>query len=468
MDVNEELPTCPVCQEEFDDQKAPFIISCGHSLCETCIVHLKSDYSDAYGSGGQTQCPTCRAVVSKEKRTKNFALTNAVTMIQKLREKPKKPANAVDCTQCTKYDNESDMFVCRNCVTDAFKYDVVENLGAEVDLDIKSLALCGSCALRSHVTQGHETVAYFPVASGMNFASQLTSISLLRIELESSFGLTNAWYARFASTYKTFHTELDKMTDMMRKSKSSDVQEEFSKRIDQEIKRMSDYVQSVCLEIANKDKEYQKSFTALVAINKKDEETKCQEPVEKIFELTCSECMTKQTVERFRCCKTCIEVVGKLVDNLLETTEIDAVDLETLPICTNCIVDHHHSDGEHKTVRYSQVQEAYTSLKVFSKVEKHKDEINIKFSALLDTFKHYITQLEGYDDKITKMSKIAMESRGHPEQAEVVKGFQNELEKADHAISSLQSNADMSQTVVRMQQKRLDAVENEFGTTSDA
>lgn len=77
MDVNEELPTCPVCQEEFgekypnfycktstflfsDDQKAPFIISCGHSLCETCIVHLKSDYSDAYGSGGQTQCPTCR------------------------------------------------------------------------------------------------------------------------------------------------------------------------------------------------------------------------------------------------------------------------------------------------------------------------------------------------------------------------------------------------------------------------
>lgn len=135
------------------------------------------------------------------------------------------------------------MFVCRNCVTDAFKYDVVENLGAEVrkisnfkkkkkiekwffkvDLDIKSLALCGSCALRSHVTQGHETVAYFPVAvylknlfvkkrlkivnfqSGMNFASQLTSISLLRIELESSFGLTNAWYARFASTYKTFHT----------------------------------------------------------------------------------------------------------------------------------------------------------------------------------------------------------------------------------------------------------------------
>lgn len=47
------------------------------------------------------------------------------------------------------------------------------------------------------------------------------------------------------------------MTDMMRKSKSSDVQEEFSKRIDQEIKRMSDYVQSVCLEIANKDKEYQ-------------------------------------------------------------------------------------------------------------------------------------------------------------------------------------------------------------------
>ncbi|KAK7351098.1 hypothetical protein VNO77_10280 [Canavalia gladiata] len=53
-----ELPECPVCLQSYDDRVAiPRVLSCGHSVCEACLVELPQRYPNTI------RCPGCIQLV---------------------------------------------------------------------------------------------------------------------------------------------------------------------------------------------------------------------------------------------------------------------------------------------------------------------------------------------------------------------------------------------------------------------
>uniref|UniRef100_A0A1I7TKG4 RING-type domain-containing protein n=1 Tax=Caenorhabditis tropicalis TaxID=1561998 RepID=A0A1I7TKG4_9PELO len=435
--------TCPVCQEEYDDQLPPYIAGCGHTMCKGCIAHMKTHASQ---HGTQMSCPTCRKPCDQENIPKNFKLAEVISAIKNMRINDA-PENPVKCTACSKIDNESDMFVCRNCIKDFYNYDVIGTINPDIELDVQTLALCGSCAIRDHVSVDHETVSYFPISSALHFESQLTSVALLREELQQQVGKVNEWFSHFGTTVHKFNMELNKMTEMIRTSKSSSVQQEFTERMKESVQAMSNHVQKVADSVSSSEMEYKEVLMKLVNDNKKDETSKCRESPERKTETVCIECNSKQPGERFFCCKMCFEDVKGLIEDLLDTSKIDAVDITTLPFCPNCVLNFHIGE-KHQTVKFEVVQNKYITLKRLAEAEKQKDSLIGKFSGLMETFKHYADLILSYEDKILKMSKITLESRLHPDHEQIIEGFQNTLNQAETVIVGMQSNTEINKMII--------------------
>ncbi|GAU25904.1 hypothetical protein TSUD_376230 [Trifolium subterraneum] len=54
----EELPECPVCLQNYDDENAiPRVLSCGHTVCEACLVQLHQRFPNTI------RCPACTQLV---------------------------------------------------------------------------------------------------------------------------------------------------------------------------------------------------------------------------------------------------------------------------------------------------------------------------------------------------------------------------------------------------------------------
>ncbi|GAU33643.1 hypothetical protein TSUD_310510 [Trifolium subterraneum] len=54
----EELPECPVCLQNYDDENAiPRVLSCGHTVCEACLVQLHQQFPNTI------RCPACTQLV---------------------------------------------------------------------------------------------------------------------------------------------------------------------------------------------------------------------------------------------------------------------------------------------------------------------------------------------------------------------------------------------------------------------
>ncbi|KAF1770306.1 hypothetical protein GCK72_002124 [Caenorhabditis remanei] len=430
-DVDIEMPSCQICQEEYGDENHPVVTECGHTMCDKCIQNLKNQ------QGSTTiNCPTCRRECNAD-APKNFKLEETISLLKKLRMKPE---NSVDCSKCSKNDNESEMFVCRDCVNDPFQYDVLGSINFQVELNIKSLAVCGTCAIRDHVSLRHEVISYFPLVSAQHFQSQLTSVGYLKEELEHQFYQANDTFGNFGATFHSFSQELEKMTEMIRKSRSSEVQQEFTNRINEEVRKFSEHMKSVSKAIAENQEKYEITFEKLVKKNREDEEEKCSELPERKFETACSECATKNYLDRLLCCKTCSEIVNQVIQDVLDSSDLDVVNTDTLPICSNCVINGHFGE-DHKTVKFSVFQNKFDTLKRLRVVETQKDSLHEKFSALRDIYQHSIKEIVNYDDKIKKMWDITSESRGDPNHAHFVDGFQISLDQAERVVTKFQSNA---------------------------
>jgi len=57
---------CSVCLEVYAADRIPKILSCGHSLCASCVSDMAKD--------NKLKCPQCREVSNTERLVTNFAL----------------------------------------------------------------------------------------------------------------------------------------------------------------------------------------------------------------------------------------------------------------------------------------------------------------------------------------------------------------------------------------------------------
>ena len=60
-----EPPECVVCLQFFDEGKhTPRVLSCGHSLCQSCVADLRSHWGSNTSKGapghGLVRCPECK------------------------------------------------------------------------------------------------------------------------------------------------------------------------------------------------------------------------------------------------------------------------------------------------------------------------------------------------------------------------------------------------------------------------
>ncbi|GBG60914.1 hypothetical protein CBR_g16035 [Chara braunii] len=72
------LPTCSVCQMTYnEDDRAPMMLTCGHSFCKECLAHLFAESSDH-----TLPCPRCRQISkvgnSVEALRKNFGMLSLI------------------------------------------------------------------------------------------------------------------------------------------------------------------------------------------------------------------------------------------------------------------------------------------------------------------------------------------------------------------------------------------------------
>ena len=67
------IEECPVCWRAFSSITVPFLIICGHSLCDDC-------------SQGLSRCPICRRKLGQNyQRTRNWSL---LSLVEKLETRP--------------------------------------------------------------------------------------------------------------------------------------------------------------------------------------------------------------------------------------------------------------------------------------------------------------------------------------------------------------------------------------------
>lgn len=73
---------CPVCMETYDtSQHAPLVMSCGHTLCRTCVSALPTPRA----------CPVCRQPETRSlsANPRNYALAEAAEAAKGAKQWPK-------------------------------------------------------------------------------------------------------------------------------------------------------------------------------------------------------------------------------------------------------------------------------------------------------------------------------------------------------------------------------------------
>ena len=118
MDDNAKFPKCSVCFNPFDeDEHAPMIIICGHSLCKICINALLEK---------KETCPICRKLFDKSQINKNIELIHLLSVLNKLKKPivaenaqfagvPKSLSVALSLLDVTLNESATDLSICSFC-----------------------------------------------------------------------------------------------------------------------------------------------------------------------------------------------------------------------------------------------------------------------------------------------------------------------------------------------------------------
>uniref|UniRef100_A0A8R1DYH3 Uncharacterized protein n=1 Tax=Caenorhabditis japonica TaxID=281687 RepID=A0A8R1DYH3_CAEJA len=237
------------------------------------------------------------------------------------------------------------------------------------------------------------------------------------------------------------------MTELMKKSTATSVQEEFMERIDNEIKDMSDEVISITNTFQETSLRFTQKFNDLTVTNDNDEKGKCRKlEKEKRKNAKCVECHEKQLLDKMFCCVMCSETVKQLLDKSEDTEKIN-FEIESAVICAHCVIKSHQG-GEHKILNLPSIQ----SLIEFPIVKKKQAELQNRFWKLLNTLTLHEERIKKYQNvsfftiflnighiqKMSEMLKLAINSRGEANHNVVFGDFKKCLDEAETAIQALQ------------------------------
>uniref|UniRef100_A0A8C5ID67 E3 ubiquitin-protein ligase Midline-1 n=1 Tax=Gouania willdenowi TaxID=441366 RepID=A0A8C5ID67_GOUWI len=143
METLESELTCPICLELFED---PLLLPCAHSLCFNCAHRILISHctpNEAVQSITAFQCPTCRFIVTLNKRgleglKRNVTLQNIIDRYQKAslsgpnspnetrRERPSQEGKAMtsprDRVQCQFCEQDPPQDAVKTCITCEVSY----------------------------------------------------------------------------------------------------------------------------------------------------------------------------------------------------------------------------------------------------------------------------------------------------------------------------------------------------------
>ncbi|VDD96151.1 unnamed protein product [Enterobius vermicularis] len=146
---------CPICLDTYDD---PRTLSCGHSICNNCIEHMK-----AAVQSNTIRCFACRKIttIPSTGLPVNFGLKDAIEALDKVRQLS---GTNLRCAHCRKLCNEEDLWVCGDCAladSALVAYFLTEEIPESVTDGHKKVLFCAQCILKHHTSHDADQLSSF-------------------------------------------------------------------------------------------------------------------------------------------------------------------------------------------------------------------------------------------------------------------------------------------------------------------
>ncbi|VDK70739.1 unnamed protein product [Anisakis simplex] len=172
---------CPICMDTYDD---PRTLSCGHSICNNCVEHMK-----ATAKNNTIRCFACRkaTTIPAAGLPVNFGLKDAIETLEKARQLS---LSNLRCGRCRTQCDECDMWICLKCCQERAVLETsfptkTEELpdGADEKDDAataltKRYSFCASCILKHHSNHRVDELSTFRLHSFVERDVMLESITL--------------------------------------------------------------------------------------------------------------------------------------------------------------------------------------------------------------------------------------------------------------------------------------------------
>lgn len=142
---------CPICLETYDD---PRTLSCGHSICNSCIEQMKTAVQS-----NTIRCFACRkcTTIPSSGLPVNFGLKDAIEALERVRQLT---FSNLRCAHCRKQCEDADLWICDDCaLADA------ELLAEEIEESVtdgnKRVLFCAQCILKHHTNHRTDELHQF-------------------------------------------------------------------------------------------------------------------------------------------------------------------------------------------------------------------------------------------------------------------------------------------------------------------
>lgn len=213
--------SCMICYEEFDTSaRIPKVLSCGHSICFTCLDKMLNAIQVCYTGDGHIstgfECPTCRKhMLIPDQKAKGFP-----NNFQLLESIAPQDARLMRCLACKMNGPEATFHICRECTIKEYNFDVHTIIEEEPPIHPDNYTCCSTCILKDHNSPGHTVIEYVPIRLDYQCKKNKRSVDVLQTQLIEKFSNVRTILQTLPELVKRKEAEISKIVDCMERAKN--------------------------------------------------------------------------------------------------------------------------------------------------------------------------------------------------------------------------------------------------------